>query len=33
MFEMKVIDKIKTNILCSITFFWKSHHLWCNVEK
>jgi hypothetical protein len=28
----KIVDKIKTHILCSITF-WKSCHLWDNVEK
>ena len=30
----KVVDKIKTRILCSINFsFWKSCRLWDNVEK
>jgi hypothetical protein len=29
MFQTKVVEKIKTHILCSITFFWKSD----NVEK
>jgi hypothetical protein len=31
-----VLDKLcrnKTHILCSKTFFWKSHRLWHNVEK
>jgi hypothetical protein len=30
---MKVVQKIKTHILCSTTFFRKSHRLWDNVEK
>ena len=29
----KVVEKIETHILCSITFFRKSCHLWDNVEK
>jgi hypothetical protein len=33
MFEIKVLDKIKTHILCSVTFFRKSYRLWDNVEK
>jgi hypothetical protein len=33
MFRTKVVDKIKTHILCSVTFFQKSCHLWDNVEK
>jgi len=34
MFQTKVVEKIKTHILCSITFFfWKSCLLWDNVEK
>jgi hypothetical protein len=33
MFQTKVVEKIKTHILCSITFFRKSCHLWGNVEK
>jgi hypothetical protein len=33
MFWTKVIEKIKTHILCSITFSLKSHRLWDNVEK
>jgi hypothetical protein len=33
MFETKVVEKIKTHILCSIMFFQKSCRLWDNVEK
>jgi hypothetical protein len=29
----KVVEKIKTHILCSIIFFRKSCPLWDNVEK
>ena len=29
----KVVEKIKTHMLCSITFFRKSCRLWHNVEK
>jgi hypothetical protein len=32
-FQNKVVEKIKTHILCSITFFRKSCLLWDNVEK
>ena len=32
-FETKAIEKIKTHILYSVTYFWKSCHLWDNVEK
>jgi hypothetical protein len=32
-FHTKVADEIKTDISCPITFFWKSCHLWDNVEK
>jgi hypothetical protein len=32
-FPEKLVDKIKTHILCSITFFRKSHRLWDNAEK
>jgi hypothetical protein len=32
-FKTKVVDKIKTHMLCSITFFWKSCRWWENVEK
>ena len=34
MFQTKVVQKIKTHILCSITFFFrKSYCFWDNVEK
>ena len=33
MFQTKVVQKIKTHILCSITFSQKSYHVWDNVEK
>jgi hypothetical protein len=34
MFQTNVVEKIKTHILCSITFsFQKSCTLWGNVEK
>jgi hypothetical protein len=33
MFQTKVVEKIKTHILCSITFLRKSCRLWDNVEK
>jgi hypothetical protein len=33
MFQIEVIEKTKTRILCSITFFRKSCHLRDNVEK
>jgi len=33
MFQTKVVEKIKTHILCSVTFFWKLCHLWGNVEN
>jgi len=33
MFQTKVVEKIKTHIWCSKTFFRKSCHLWDNVEK
>jgi hypothetical protein len=33
MFQTKVVQKSKTHILCSITFFRKSCRLWDNVEK
>jgi hypothetical protein len=33
MFQIKVVEKIKTNILFSATFFRKSCRLWDNVEK
>ena len=33
MFSIKVVEKIKTHILCSITFFLKLSRLRDNVEK
>jgi hypothetical protein len=33
MFQTKVVEKIKTHILCSVLFFRKSHHLRDNVGK
>jgi hypothetical protein len=33
MFQIKVIDNLKTHILWSVTFFRKSCRLWDNVEK
>jgi len=33
MFQTKVVEKIKTHILYSITFFRKSCRLWYNTEK
>jgi len=33
MFQTKVVEKIKTHILCSVTFSPKSCLLWDNVEK
>jgi hypothetical protein len=33
MFQTKVVEKIKTHILCSVTFFRKPCRLWDNVEK
>ena len=32
-FSENIVEKIKTHILCSITFFQKSCRLWDNVEK
>jgi hypothetical protein len=32
MFRTKVVEKIKTHILCSVTFFRKTCRLWENVE-
>jgi hypothetical protein len=33
-FQIKVVEKLKRYILCSVTFFpQKSHRLWDNVEK
>jgi hypothetical protein len=31
-FQTKVVEKIKTHVLCSATFFHKSCRLWDNVE-
>ena len=33
MFQTKLVEKIKTLFLYSVTFFWKSCRLWHNVEK
>jgi len=33
MFQTKVVEKIKTHILCSIIFFKKLCCLWDSVEK
>jgi len=33
MFQTKVVEKIKTHILFSVTIFRKSCRLWDNVEK
>ena len=33
MFQTKVVEKRKTHILYSVTFFRKSYHSWENVEK
>jgi hypothetical protein len=33
MFQIEVVEKIKTHILYSVTFFWKLCHLGDNVEK
>jgi hypothetical protein len=33
MFQTKVVEKIKTHILCSVTFSRKSHRLRDNIEK
>jgi len=34
MFQTKVVEKIKTHILCSVTVFWRPCSLWDdNVEK
>jgi len=33
MFQTKIVQKIKTHILCSVTVFLKSCRLWDNVEK
>ena len=31
--EWEMFHKIKTHILCSVPFFWKSCHLWHNVKN
>ena len=33
MFQTKVVEKITTHVLCSITCFWKSCRLWDNGKK
>jgi len=35
MFQAEIIERIKTDISCSMTFFFlrKSYRLWANVEK
>jgi len=33
MFQTKVVEKIKTHILCSVTFLRQCCRLWDNVEK
>jgi hypothetical protein len=33
MFQINVVEKSKTHILHSVTFFRKSYNLWDNVEK
>jgi len=32
-FQTNLVEQIKTHILCSVTFFRKSCHVWDNVEK
>jgi hypothetical protein len=32
-FQIKVVEKIKTHILCTVTFFRKLRLLWDNVQK
>jgi len=32
-FQKKVVEKIKTHILCSISFILKPYRLWDNVAK
>ena len=31
-FQIEIVGKIKTHILCSVTFFWHSYHFLDNVE-
>ena len=33
MFEIKIVEIIKTRILRSVTFFWNPRRLWDTVEK
>jgi len=33
MLQTKIVEKIKTHVLCSIIFFFKSCRLWDRVEK
>ena len=33
MFQTKVVEKLETHIVCSVTFFQKSCRLWDNVEN
>jgi len=33
LFQTKNVEVITAHILCSTTFFWKSCHLWQNVEN
>jgi hypothetical protein len=33
MFQTKVLEKINSHILCSITVFWKLWHLWDSVKN
>jgi len=33
MYQTKVVEKIKTHLLCSINYFRKSWRIWDNVEK
>jgi hypothetical protein len=33
MFQINVVEKVKTHILCSVTSFRKSYRLWDNVEN
>jgi hypothetical protein len=33
MFQTKIVEKIRTHVLCSVTFFVKLCRLWDNVEK
>jgi len=33
MFQTKILEKVETHILCSVTFFRKLCHLWDDVEN